>query len=73
MTLVDDHIIPFDLAEDWSIFDDVLVCREQHLPVTKSYLILLCFTSTWGTLVDDLSNRWRPFLELKRPVGEGTI
>ena len=44
MTLINNHVYPLDLAENWPVLDDELVGCEQNLELAPTNLLLVLFT-----------------------------
>jgi hypothetical protein len=70
MTLIDDHVNPLDLGEEWTILDDVLVRGEKNLEIGLSHPLLFNLAGVWSSSIADEVNGRSPFLELVLPVGE---
>jgi len=70
MAFINDHIVPFHLAEKWAIFNDILIGGQKDLPIRKFDVVLLVFSNSRRAFVNNLSNPWSPFFEFKIPIGQ---
>jgi hypothetical protein len=69
--LTDDHMNPLDLAQDWTVLDNVLVRCEQHLKLTIAQLALQHPSLGRVAFVRNGLNLGCPFCELTRPIRQG--
>jgi len=72
MTLIDDHVDPFDLGEERSILDDILVSGEQNVEIGIPHLLLFNLASIWSSSIADEVDTRCPFLEFMLPVRKST-
>jgi len=61
---------PFQLTQNISILDNILVRRQEHLELPSSNLALQRPADSGRPFVDESRNRRRPLLELHRPIGQ---
>jgi hypothetical protein len=71
MILANDHVHPFDLPQDWPIFDDVLVGCQDNLITSGPQLILEVPTDCRRAFVGEQRYRWCPFKEFSSPICNG--
>src|ERR1700722_5773537 len=53
MTLVHNHVYPFDLAEHRAILDDIFIGRQQNLELAVPNSLLLWFASMGRPFIDE--------------------
>ena len=73
MTLVDDHVHPFDLAQHMPILDDEFIRRQKDMELLITQILRLGFAYGRWTLVENACDGRRPFLKLIVPVGQGAV
>lgn len=71
MTLIDNDILPVILAKLKPILQDKIVGRYAYIPLRSSHDPKSLCSGVGVALVNDLSDRRGPFLELCHPVGYG--
>lgn len=70
MSFIDNHVDPFDLGQQRSFLDDILVGSHTDLEITRSDSTILFLSLEWTTFENDTSNGRCPSFEFKSPIGQ---
>lgn len=58
MPLIDDHVLPVDLAQDRLVLDDVFVGGQQDVQLPQLDLVLVAFPDGWLAFVWNRNYCW---------------
>ena len=69
MTLINDHIEPFNLGQETAVLDNVLIGGEHDIEFSVFDLLLNILALSRCSFVFNLNHRRCPFFKFKAPIG----